>query len=54
LTSNLDEALWDAELAVGEGLGSVYTVETIGEIGDVTDQESPGHPSMSFVRSLKA
>jgi rifampin ADP-ribosylating transferase len=47
LTSNLDEAIWDAELAGGEGPGRVYTVETIGQIEDVTDRESPGHPSMS-------
>ena len=51
LTPNLDEAIWDAELAVGEGPGSVYIVEPIGQIGDasdLTDRKSPGHPSMSF------
>ena len=49
-TPNLDEAIWDAELAVGEGPGRVYIVEPIGRIGyasDLTDQKSPGHPSMS-------
>ncbi len=50
LTPNLDEAIWEAEIAVGEGLGRVYMVEPIGQIGDVsnlTDQKSLGHPSMS-------
>jgi Rifampin ADP-ribosyl transferase len=50
LTSNLDEAIWEAELAVGEGPGRVYIVEPIGEIGDASDLTgwtSPGHPSMS-------
>jgi|ERR1043166_1006232 rifampin ADP-ribosylating transferase len=51
LTPNLDEAIWDAELAPGEGPGRVYIVEPTGEIGDasdLTDWKSPGHPSMSF------
>ena len=50
LTRNLDEAIWDAELAVGEGPGRVYRVEAIGQIGDtsdLTDRKSSGHPSMS-------
>jgi hypothetical protein len=50
LTPNLDEAIWEAELAVGEGSGSVYVVEPIGQIGDasdLTDRKSLGHPSMS-------
>ena len=50
LTPNLDEAIWDAELAVGEGPGRVYIVEPTGQIGDasdLTDWKSPGHPSMS-------
>ena len=50
LTPNLEEAIWDAELAVGEGPGRVYIVEPIGQIGDasdLTDWKSPGHPSMS-------
>lgn len=50
LTSNLDEAIWDAELAVGEGPGRVYRVEPVGQIGDasdLTDWKAPGHPSMS-------
>ena len=50
LTTNLDEAIWDAELAAGEGPSRVYIVEPIGEIGaasDLTDWKSPGHPTMS-------
>lgn len=50
LTPNLDEAIWDAELAVGEGPGRVLIVEPIGQIGDaseLTDRNAPGHPSMS-------
>ncbi len=50
LTPNLDEAIWEAELAVGEGPGRVYIVEPTGPIGDasdLTDRKSPGHPSMS-------
>ena len=50
LTPNLDEAIWEAEIAVGEGSSRVYIVEPIGQIedaSDLTDQKSPGHPSMS-------
>ena len=50
LTPNLDEAIWEAELAVGEGPGRVYMVEPTGRIGaasDLTGQRSAGHPSMS-------
>jgi len=32
LTPKLDEAIWEAEIAVGEGPGSVYVVERIGQI----------------------
>ncbi len=51
LTPNLDEAIWEAEIAVGEGPGKVYIVEPTGQIGDASDrrgQKSPGHPSMSY------
>jgi Rifampin ADP-ribosyl transferase len=51
LTPKLDEAIWDAELAVGEDPARVYIVEPLGEIGDAADLtgwKSPGHPSMSF------
>lgn len=51
LTPNRDGAIWEAELALGEGSGRVYTVEPIGPIEDtsgLTDYQSPGHPSMSW------
>src|SRR5262245_23157059 len=51
LTPNLDGAIWEAELAVGEGPGRVYLVEPIGQIEDAcdrTDQKSPGRPWMSW------
>lgn len=51
LTPNLDAAIWEAELATGEGPGRVYIVEPIGQIVDaseVTDKESPGHPWASY------
>lgn len=51
LTPTLDAAIWDAELAVGEGPGRVYRVEPTGAIedaSDVTGQKAPGHPSMSW------
>jgi rifampin ADP-ribosylating transferase len=49
LTPNLDAAIWEAEIAAGEGPGRVYIVEPIGqiEVPDLTDQKSLGHPSMS-------
>ena len=47
LTLNLDAAIWEAEIAVGEGPGRVYIVEPTGEIEDA-DRKSPGHPSMSL------
>ena len=51
LTTNLDAAIWEAEIAAGEGPGRVYIVEPIGKIedaSDLTNQKSPGHPWMSF------
>lgn len=51
LTPTLDEAIWDAEIARGEGPGRVYLVEPTGEIEDAsnpTDPKAPGHPSMSW------
>jgi len=50
LTSNIDEAIWEAELAAGEGPGRVYVVEPIGEVGGASElagRKSPGYPSMS-------
>ena len=45
LTGNLDEAIWDAELADGEGPGRVYVVEPTGEVENAP--KTTGHPSMS-------
>jgi len=50
LTSDLDAAIWAAELAGGEGPGRIYIVEPTGQIEDApepTDQQSPGYPTMS-------
>jgi hypothetical protein len=50
LTSNLDEAIWEAEIAPGAGPARVYIVEAVGAIAhvsDLPDWKSPGHPSMS-------
>lgn len=51
LTSNLDAAIWGAELAVGEGHGRVYLVEPIGSIEaapELTDQKARKHLLMSY------
>ena len=51
LTPSLDAAVWDAELALGDGLGRVYVVEPTGRIEDASglvDWKAPGHPSMSW------
>lgn len=51
LTTNLDAAIWEAELALGEGASRVYIVEPVGEIEDASklkDREAPGHPWMSW------
>jgi rifampin ADP-ribosylating transferase len=51
LTPMLDAAIWDAELAVGEGPGRVYVVEPSGPIEDAADlpgQKPPGRPWMSW------
>ena len=47
LTPNLDEAIWEVELAGGDGPGRIHKVEPIGQIGNASDQKSLGHPSMS-------
>lgn len=50
LPPNLDEAIWEAEIAAGEGPGRVYLVESIGRIEDASELKggkSLGHPSMS-------
>ena len=51
LTTNLDEAIWSAELATGDGPARVYVVEPLGPLARVSQQpgyEPPGHPSMSW------
>jgi rifampin ADP-ribosylating transferase len=50
LTPRLDEAIWGAELAAGEGPGRVYVVEPTGDVEaapERTGGEAPGHPTMS-------
>lgn len=54
LTATLDAAVWGAELAEGEGVGSIYIVEPTGAIEDdpnLTDKKFPGNPTKSY-RSL--
>ena len=49
LTTNLDEAIWSAELAAGDAPARVYVVEPLGPIAPVSpDYRPPGHPSMSW------
>jgi rifampin ADP-ribosylating transferase len=51
LTRNQDEAIWDAELATGEGAGRVFTVESTGPVEDdpnLTDKRFRGNPTKSF------
>jgi hypothetical protein len=48
LTPNLDEAIWEAEIAAGKGPGRVYIVDPAGQVEAASDERSPGHPSMSF------
>jgi hypothetical protein len=51
LTTNLDEAIWSAELTDGDAPARVYVVEPLGPIARVSrlpDYEPPGHPSMSW------
>jgi GNAT superfamily N-acetyltransferase len=51
LSATLEAATWGAELAVGDGRGSIYVVEPTGPIADdpnVTDTKFPGNPTMSY------
>jgi len=51
VTSNLNVAVWGAELASGEGLAKIYIVEPTGEMEDdpnVTDKRFPGNPTRSY------
>jgi Rifampin ADP-ribosyl transferase len=46
LSACLDEVIWDAELALGDGPGRVYRVEPVGQVEVLSGRKSPGHPSM--------
>lgn len=51
LTSNLNAAVWGAELAIGEGAGRIYVVEPTGPIENdpnLTDKKFPGNPTNSY------
>jgi len=51
LTQNVDEAIWEAELADGDAPARVYVVELTGPIGDaasLTGRRPAGHPTMSL------
>ena len=51
LTSNLNAAIWGAELAIGEGPGRIYVVEPTGSFEDdpnLTDKKYPGNPTNSY------
>jgi rifampin ADP-ribosylating transferase len=50
-SSNLNVAIWAAELAVGDGPGRIYVVEPMGTIENdpnLTDKKFPGNPTNSF------
>ena len=56
LTTNLDAAIWEAEIEAGEGPGRVYIVEPTGPIedaSDLTNKKFRGNPTKSF-RSREA
>ena len=50
-SSNLNVAIWGAELAVGDGPGRIYVVEPMGPIENdpnLTDKKFSGNPTNSF------
>ncbi len=50
-TRTLDAAMWGAELALGEGRGRIYIVETTGPIEEdpnLTNKKFRGNPTKSF------
>lgn len=50
-SSNLNVAIWGAELALGEGPGRIYVVEAIATIENdpnLTDKRFTGNPTNSF------
>jgi len=51
LTATLDAAIWEAELASGEGRERIYLVEATGPVEDdpdLTDRKFSGNPTMSY------
>lgn len=51
LSATLEAATWGAELALGDGLARIYTVEATGAIEDdpnLTDRKFPGNPTRSY------
>jgi rifampin ADP-ribosylating transferase len=51
LSATLDAAVWGAELALGEGPGTIYIVEPTGPFEDdpnLTDRKFPGNPTKSY------
>lgn len=50
-SSNLNVAIWGAELAVGDGPSRIYVVEPVDTIENdpnLTDKKFPGNPTNSF------
>jgi rifampin ADP-ribosylating transferase len=50
-SATLDAAIWGAELAAGEGRGSIYQVEPTADFEDdpnLTNQRFPGNPTKSY------
>lgn len=50
-SSNLNVAIWGAELAVGYGAARIYVVEPLGAVENdpnLTDKKFPGNPTNSF------
>ena len=50
-SSNLNVAIWGAELAGGDGPGRIYVVEPMGPIENdpnLTDKKFPGNPTNSY------
>jgi Rifampin ADP-ribosyl transferase len=51
LTGTLNAAIWGAELALGEGPGRIYVVETTGPFEDdpnLTDKKYLGNATLSY------
>lgn len=51
LSATLEAAVWGAELAIGEGPGRIYIVETTGPMEDdpnLTNKRFPGNPTLSY------